>query len=286
MVSVFDLEQLQQLLKDFYHIANIRITVFDSDLTELVSYPENCAPFCSIIRSTAEGMQACAQCDRDACRHASKQDTAYIYQCHAGLTEAIMPLWVGSTLVGYLMFGHVFAYEKETDGWKVISRCCQSYPVDMKKLRASLSACPQVSDSYILSAAHILHATASFLVMQRMASLQEDSIAAKLDAYLSENFYHPISSATICHDLGIGRSRLYKLSAQLYGCGISEHIRNLRIKKAKQLLTDHPDLSIADIALICGFSDYNYFISVFSRNTGLSPGVFRKNHLSKNLPVE
>lgn len=276
MVSVFNIEQLQKLLIDFYRIANIRITVFDSHFAELVSYPENRSPFCSLIRSTEEGRQACAVCDRAACTVASRQSSAYIYRCHAGLTEAVMPLWVGNALVGYLLFGHVFAYKSWDEGWETIQKCCEGYPVDKEKLRAALPDCPQASDEYILSAAHILHATASFLVMQRMAALKEDSLAAQIDTYINEHFCEDITAATICRVFEIGRSRVYKLSNQLYGCGISEHIRTLRIQQAKKMLTDHPHMRIADIALECGFTDYNYFITVFSSMAGISPGAYRK----------
>lgn len=41
MLSVFNVDKLYELLKDFYRIAQIRITVFDSDLHELVSYPKD-----------------------------------------------------------------------------------------------------------------------------------------------------------------------------------------------------------------------------------------------------
>ena len=276
MVSVFNIEQLQNLLRDFYRISGIRITVFDSELTELVSYPERCAPFCEIIRSSEEGRLACAECDRAACAAAAKRTSAYIYRCHAGLTEAIMPLWVGNALVGYLLFGHIFAYEDENIGWQTIQQCCESYPVDKEKLREALKSSPLVTDEYILSAAQILHATASFLVLQRMATLQEGSLASRLDTYITEHFCEDITAASLCREFEIGRSKLYKLSAELYGCGIAEHIRTLRLNKAKQLLSDHRQMSIADIATVCGFADYNYFIAVFSAQVGISPGAYRK----------
>ena len=277
MVSVFNIEQLQSLLRDFYRISNIRITVFDSDLTELVSYPEKCAPFCQIIRGTKAGRLACAACDREACAAASKRTSAHIYRCHAGLTEAIMPLWVDNALVGYLLFGHIFAYEDENAGWEIIQRCCENYPVDKEKLREALSGSPHVTDEYILSAAQILHATASYLVMQRMAKLQEGSLASKLDAYINAHFCEDITAATLCREFGIGRTKLYKLSDQLYGKGIAEHIRTLRLNKAKQLLSERKLMSISDIATACGFADYNYFIAVFSTQAGISPGAYRKS---------
>lgn len=280
MVSVFDLEQLQSLLQDFYHITRMRITVFDRDLNELVSYPENCAPFCTIIRATAEGQAACAKCDQTACAAAARQNKTYIYRCHAGLTEAIMPLHVGKVLVGYLLFGHVFAYNSLEEGWEVICRCCGKYPVDPEKLKLSLRNHPIISKDYINSAARILHATASYLILERMATLQEDSVAAKLDAYLSEHYAEAITARQLCEKLQIGRSRLYKLTDQLYGCGIHQHIIKLRMDKAKQMLNDCAGLSVTEIATACGFSDYNYFIAVFSKTVGQSPNAYRKSNMN------
>lgn len=284
MVSVFDLEELQQVLQDFYHITHIRITIFDAEQNELVSYPENCAPFCSIIRGCAAGRAACAKCDRDACAAALKKEKTYIYRCHAGLTEAITPLRIGNVLVGYLMFGHVFPYASEEEGWQFIETLCHSYPVDKNDLKTACNACPHVSKDYIRSAARILHATASYLVMEKMASLREDSTAAKLDAYLSTHFTEDITSEKLCKILGIGRSRLYKLSNQLYGCGVSQYIRQLRIEKAKQLLQDTSGMRIADVAAESGFVDYNYFIAVFSRIVGESPRKYR-NRVQQGLHI-
>ena len=276
MISVFHLEALHGLLEDFYYITRIRITVFDAQFRELVSYPENRPAFCQLIRSCTAGASACAQCDRQACQVAVKQTGVYIYRCHAGLTEAIMPLYAGNVLLGYLLFGHVFAYDSFEAGWQAIRACCSSYPVDMEKLKQTCRDNPRISDHYISAAARILHATASHLILERMATLQKDSAADRLDSYLNANFTRPLTAQIICRELGCGRTRLYKLSQQLYGRGPAEQVRHLRIEKAKACLMDHPDLSIGEIAQSCGFEDYNYFISVFTKETGISPGRFRK----------
>ena len=275
MVSVFDLEQLEQLLQDFHRITSIRITVFDDQLNELVSYPQNCAPFCQIIRGCEGGRAACAACDREACAIAAKENRTHIYRCHAGLTEAVTPLYVGRVLVGYLLFGHVFGYENREEGWETIRKYCRRYPLDLHQLRESCSGCPQVSEEYIQSAARILHATASHLVQERMATLREDSAAARLDAFLSSHFREEITAQRLCRELGLGRSKLYKLAQQVYGCGISQQVRKLRMELARNLLEDHPEMSIGRIAEECGYEDYNYFIAVFSQCVGVSPGSYR-----------
>lgn len=278
MNSVFNIEQLQEVLKDFHEITRIRITVFDDQFREIVSYPEQRPVFCQTIRSCENGSLGCVQCDRESCRIASTKTSAYIYRCHAGLTEAIMPLYIGNVLAGYLLFGHIFSYSSFEEGWSVIQQCCASYSVDPVKLKEACRNMPLITQQYIKAAARILDATASHLIQERMAILQEDSAAAKLEEYLSANFTQPLTTEILCKNLKLGRTRLYKLSRQLYGTGPSEQIRYLRIAKAKKLLEEQPDLSIADVGQQCGFTDYNYFIAVFSKETGSPPRSYRKQH--------
>ena len=56
--------------------------------------------------------------------------------------------------------------------------------------------------------------------------------------------------------------------------GIAAHIRNLRIEKARKLLTEQSGLSLAEVASECGFDDYNYFITVFKRIAGMPPKAY------------
>ena len=103
MIAIFDQDKLRRLLKDFYEITHIRITVFDENQIELISYPERVAPYCGVIRGSSQGYDACMVCDREACRTAAKKHRTHIYRCHAGMTEAVTPLYVGDVLVGYLL---------------------------------------------------------------------------------------------------------------------------------------------------------------------------------------
>lgn len=276
MISIFNLEKLRGLLKDFYAISHIRITVFDESLNELVSYPEKAAPYCAIIRSASKGFDACTACDREACQRAAKKRGTHVYRCHAGLTEAVTSLYVGDVLAGYLLFGHVFSYPSSEEGWAVIEKRCEGYHVDSRRLKEAIFAAPIIEESYIRSAAQILHAVASYLILERMATLKEDLLAARLDVYLAAHYTEKLNALTVADYLGIGKTQLYELSRQLYGCGIAGKIRSLRIKKAKELLSGRKQLPLAEIAEQCGYSDYNYFFTVFNREVGRSPGIFRK----------
>lgn len=282
MVSVFDLEKLRGLLEDFYRITQIRITVFDSELRELVSFPETISPVCQIIRSCSSGIDACTNCDRAACGKAARQKDTYIYCCHAGLTEAVTPLYVSEVLVGYLLFGHVFAYGSYEEGTAAVLHACGCLPIDKGRLEAACGMLPLISRGYVRSATQILRTVASYLILERMAALQEGKLAVQLDAYLSANYTKSFTAQELCAEFGIGKTQLYKLAKELYGHGVAQHIRNLRMERAKALLSDEGGLPIAEIAAKCGYKDYNYFITVFTREVGSPPGSYRGKISAKN----
>jgi ligand-binding sensor protein len=278
MVLKFRLSEMEALLKDFYTLTRIRITVFDTSFRELTSYPKDIAPFCHIIRTDPEGAAQCHACDKTAFDRASKRRLPYIYQCHAGLTEAITPLHTENILIGYIMFGHVFAYPSYEEGWGVISQLCQMYHVDLPRLEESIRKQPILDKEYILSASHILEAIAAFLIFKRLATLKQEELHVQVDEYIAAHYTDKnFNVNSICAHFKIGKTYLYKSARENYGVGLAEYIRNLRIEKAKNLLIGHTDMNIADVAFECGFDDYNYFISLFKKKTGLPPRKFKQN---------
>lgn len=281
MVSSFDLTKLQLLLHDFHTLTHIRITVFDEQFRELISCPTQLPPFCQLIRSHPDGRERCRQCDREACRISLRRRSTYLYQCHAGLTEAISPIFLGNIITGYLFFGHVFSYSRREEGWKIISEKCSVYPVEPEELKNRCYQLPITSEAHILSASNLLHAVASYLCMERMILLRQNTLPLQLDKYIQAHLSAPLSAEILCHDLGIGKTSLYKIARQSYGCGIAEHIRRLRLDKAMSMLLEHPEMSVAEIAERCGFEDCNYFSVVFKKQTGTTPSRFRSAESQK-----
>ena len=275
MISVFDVEKLQKLLKDFHAITGIRITVFDDSMRELVAYPTRVAPYCALIRESAEGLKACMSCDRQACRTAAEKKKTHIYRCHAGFTEAVTPLYGNNMLIGFLLFGHVFPYANLEEGWQEIKRRCATLPVDMEKLHEAVLQAEPVREEYVRSAAHILHAVASYLILERMATLKEDLLEVRLDTYISAHYAELLDAARLSQILGIGKTQLYALTKKLYRQGMAARIRELRMKKAKSLLREQRNLPLAEVAWQCGYQDYNYFFTVFKREVGCTPGEWK-----------
>lgn len=278
MISTFNLTKLSALLKDFYTLTHIRITVFNEKFQELAAYPQQIAPICQIIRSDPNAILRCNECDRLGCKTAAGRHTAYTYQCHAGLTESIMPLYLGNIVIGYLFFGHVFSYKTYDEGWKQIKNLCSNYYLNFEDLKQACWECPIISEDYIVSASHILQAVASYLCLERMVMFRQKELPVQIDEYILSHYTENLDTQTLCEHFQIGKTTLYEISKQNYGVGIAEHIRFLRIEKAKALLTNQLEMSINEIASACGFNNYNYFITVFKHVVGIPPKQYQKEH--------
>ena len=277
MVSSFNIEKLTSLLKDFYTVTQIRITVFDESFREIASWPRERAEICRLIRSNPTACSRCITCDKLACETAARRQDTYVYSCHAGLMEAIMPLRLSNLTIGYLFFGHVFSYPDHETGWKQIRRNCRDYHLSEEELKNACFSSPIVSEPYLLSASHLLCAVANYLCMERMATLRLENLPLQIDHYINTHLSEESPSAnSLCRYFQIGKTTLYKIAKESYGLGIAELIRSLRIKKAQELLTENPEIPISQVADLCGFQDYNYFITVFKHLTGLPPKRYAK----------
>lgn len=62
------------------------------------------------------------------------------------------------------------------------------------------------------------------------------------------------------------------------GCGKRpfEYITDLRMTKSQQLLLNHHEMRIQDIARQTGYQNASYFCAVFKKHTGMSPGAYRQ----------
>lgn len=281
MLSNFDFTKLNGLLKDFYELTGIRITVFDEDFRELTSYPEQLSEACAFIRQDPEAEAACHACDRQACRKAKALHESVVYQCHAGLTEAVAPVFVGNLPTAYILFGHLFSYPSHEEGWEQIRHTCSRYHLDEQALKPLIDSLPITPHDKIIASSHILQAVASYLCLDRIITLRQQDLSVRIDEYITEHYLEDLDVKKICHHFYIGKTQLYQISAENYGKGIAEHIRDMKIARAEELLADDPDLSVHEIASMCGFSDYNYFITVFRKKTGMAPGKYRR---SRSLP--
>lgn len=99
--------------------------------------------------------------------------------------------------------------------------------------------------------------------------------AQRIEAYLEQNLALPLTLEAIAEEFGFDKFALCKKYKSLTGKTIMETLKNVRIKKAEQLLwLTHR--TVEDIGAACGFTDTSYFIKNFKDVTGTTPKQYRK----------
>ena len=99
--------------------------------------------------------------------------------------------------------------------------------------------------------------------------------------YITQHLHEPVRLKEIAAHLGLNQNYLSELFCKETGSTFSDYVLQQRIEAAKPQLLD-TDLSAAQIAQTLAFSSQSYFIRVFKKQCGVTPGTFRK-YGHKNL---
>jgi signal transduction histidine kinase/DNA-binding response OmpR family regulator/ligand-binding sensor domain-containing protein len=78
---------------------------------------------------------------------------------------------------------------------------------------------------------------------------------------------------SLCVDIGMSRTQLYRKINALTGYSVNELIRKFRLKRAAQLLDQHWG-GVSDIAYEIGFTNLSYFSKCFKDEFGVSPSEY------------
>lgn len=93
-------------------------------------------------------------------------------------------------------------------------------------------------------------------------------------AWLRANAYEDVTVADVARRFHYSPSYLTSLYRRVFGIGIAEQIAEYRIDRARELLSSTTS-PVAGIAAEVGYDDPKYFMRVFKRRTGLTPGQYR-----------
>ena len=275
MISFFDVQNLDKLLKDFHTAVGIRISIFDDKFQLVTEYPKNHPHFCSMIRSYEDGVLGCHRCDMEACERAKRMRKPHVYTCHVGVTEAITPIQVGGGVIGYAILAQLIPVENYQQSVENICALAKKYGIPREDCLRAVSSVTTKTTEQIHAAVSLLDAVASYVYISNLATWKNNDISYDIEKYIKDNLNEKLSSELLCKKFNMSRSNLYKLASKSFGMGIKQYIAYCRIDRAKQLLLQ--DYQISEIARICGYGEYNYFCKVFRKATGLSPSEYRKS---------
>jgi two-component system response regulator YesN len=93
--------------------------------------------------------------------------------------------------------------------------------------------------------------------------------------YINEHYASPVNLEEVSAVIGFNATYFSTLFKKETGMNFLEYVTIVRIKTAKQLLSDSKK-SVLDISHEVGYSDFKHFTKQFKKVTGLTPSEYRK----------
>ncbi|WP_168433649.1 PocR ligand-binding domain-containing protein [Pontiella sulfatireligans] len=273
-------QKVSEIFDLYTELHGIRISLFSPD-GKLI-YPDavgrpNC-PHCIMLRETLGMDSKCRDLDRKMMDKALERQEMVTYTCHAGMMEAVAPLYVGGELVGFVMPGQfrsgaapdISPYSsdwKASQGTDALQEEYKRTPVFPEEKIETLLSMFRLLMEFIISKQLIHHKDYDLLqpVIQRIHDHPELEL--------------PLEEAS--RMVGRSPSTVTRLFKKVTGRSFKQYLVGHRMEQAVAQLKARPNSPVAEIALAVGYDDPLYFSRIFRKFHGISPSECRKSLESK-----
>jgi YesN/AraC family two-component response regulator len=123
---------------------------------------------------------------------------------------------------------------------------------------------------------YIIHASTG--LAQHFKSIAENQNTELIDdiiAFIQERFDQALSLDIISDAFQLNPKYLSRFFKAHLGVNFVDYLNHLRIEKAKEFLSNDPDLKINQVAEMTGIPNMNSFIWTFKKVEGITPGQFK-----------
>ena len=229
-------------------------------------------PYCIFIKTYKAAQEHCIEKQAkvaEKCKNGS-----FCGVCYAGVQEYVYPIYFDNNVVGFICVSGFLCRNGEEYVAAVAKKYDFPYNTLLTTYKSLKKEMPEKNyvDTLIYPLCHMMELAHIKAVYD---SERINGFIYRVIRYIKQYYTQEITSETLCHKFHCSRSHLSRIFNEQTKMSIREYINSLRIESAKTLLRD-TKLEVAEIANSIGFSEPNYFTSVFKKYTNLTPSAYRK----------
>ncbi len=277
-MSTHELEKLKEVMTLFYKITHVVITLFNNDLEPVLDVGK-WEDYCYLIESEPDRLEKCRECNRKHAKESEKKPEPYIYRCHAGLAEAVTPIYVDNTLVGYIMIGKFRDEGGEYSSEETVVEAAEKYGLDKDEMLTLWNRLELLDKEELTSTLLLLKMFVGYIRNEKLFHTIQNTFTRQIEEYVKSRLMDKITVETMCADLHIPYHELYALFKKNFKSSPHEYVDRVRFQRAQELLanTNKPITVISDEL---GFSKPSVFSQFFKvkMNAGITPMQYRKQH--------
>ena len=280
-------EDFQKL---FSELTGLGISFIDTN-ADFIKLAKGSKPFCEMVSATEKktGVSNCWISNFKACKKAVSLRKPVIYECHAGLTELIVPVISDGKVIGALITGQI--RKKGSVPYRKIRKI--PIPPKMglthKHLEKEFLNMPETTADKIEAAAHMLDLFANRLSSDDIETLfmkhkpvtsNLQNVVSRATTYIKDNFRDPdISLNRVASQVNLSSFHISHIFRKELKTTFVDFLTRMRLAETARQLKYMPEKSIKEIAYQIGYSDPYYFSKVFKKFYSHSPLSFRRRYM-------
>ncbi|NOZ23508.1 MAG: AraC family transcriptional regulator [Planctomycetes bacterium] len=241
--------------------------------------------FCQIVKTSPKGIDACIHSDaKIADAKAGRLGRPFLHQCHAGLTEMVVPIMRDEQHLGTIFCGQAVIRNSRESRFRTIARNVADLDVDIEKLRLAFRKVPKISKRKLENAGNLLSIAANYIVdanrkmaIQRAIEEEQNRPVALVMQLIDIRFREDLTLGEVAEHVGLSPSYFSRLFRRTTGMTFVEFLTMRRIEEARNLLLT-TSMKVIDIAYHVGYADQSYFNKKFRELVGLTPLEFRRQN--------
>jgi AraC-like DNA-binding protein/ligand-binding sensor protein len=264
--------EIQRLFDQFCSSFDIRI-IFYSVSGEImkVGLNRDDSPFCTLIHNVY-GVEKCLVMDEAKRHECAEKGKIISYRCHAGINEALAPIYVDKQLVGFAMIGQF--------------RTIEAMPYHLKKewsrkagtseLETAFRKLPYFKPEKVKDILGLFSVLIDYIVTKDIVALRGNLIVNRIMAHIEENIQRNISISEAAGLVGKSISTVSHLFKSVTGNTFKQSLIEAKLAKADEYFRNMPDWSVKEVAQTLGFEDQFYFSRIYKKYRGSSPSRRKK----------
>ncbi len=269
---------IQKIFDNFAATVNKKIMFFAPD-GQILMRGLNCRnlEFCRIIQTKIFGPERCSMTDIAGRNESARKKGMVCYRCHAGIQEAVTPIYVENQLAGFAMIGQ-FRTSRKINAR--VKKACPN-PAVYEKLEAAFNKLPYYPPGKLRDVLGMFSMLVDYIVSKELVAVHGDRIISRINIFLDANQHRGITLAEVAKHAGKSCSTISHLFRQKLNKSFKHHMLERKLEKAEEYFHQNPEMSIEEVAEKVGFQDQFYFSRLYRKYRGISPSEYRRTFRGK-----
>lgn len=264
--------EIQKIFDHFRASFDIVIQLFTVD-GKLLKAGLNSAnsSFCQCVHQLY-GEEKCLILDEKKRKECAEKGTILHYQCHAGIEEAIAPIFFNGQLAGFVMIGQF----RSTNTISASVECDWRKKFGSDVISTRFQSLPFIAPARVKDIVGLFQVLVDYIMTKEIVALKGDALLNRILSHIKANLHRPIRLAEVAKLVERSESTISHLFKSGLGRSFKDTLMQMKIDQAVVYFKTMPNLSIQEVAEKVGFDDPFHFSRQFRKRVGMPPSEYRK----------